>query len=503
MINAFKMIYSSLILQIVVAISGFIMSKLFIENYGSETNGIINTIKQIVAMFSIFSVALTTASAVDFYKNIKNGNFKEINKLLSYLSVYFNKIGFIFIFFISFLGLLYVLFVETSLNKVELFSIIIFLGIGGLFEYILISKYRILLMADQKNYIISKNTTQGVLLNTLLSIILINLNFSISIVLLTSSVIFYFRMISTKKIVEKKYKYISFKQNTIDFKINGKIDSFFYHFPSIIISNSPLLLISFFIGLSEASVFSVYNMIFLSLTMILSVFSSGINAIFGNVFVDDKKRGESLFLLYKNLFEIICFSIYFTAFLMTIPFINLYINNSDGIQYVSIAFTVGLTLSGLFKNIRIPATMIVEVTGHFKENRLMNNLEAFILIIMSFILMFFYGINGILFSLVFTSLIRSIFILNYVFAKILFNNNLVNHLNTIVNTVIFITLVYLFRYTFNFTLYDLSFIDWILTSIITLILSVILFSFTTILFDKNRRFNLKLLKDSIDSIIKK
>ena len=117
--------------------------------------------------------------------------------------------------------------------------------------------------------------------------------------------------------------------------------------------------------------------------------------------------------------------------------------------------------------------------------------------------MFFYGINGILFSLVFTSLIRSIFILNYVFAKILFNNNLVNHLNTIVNTIIFITLVYLFRDTFNFTLYDLSFIDWILTSIITLILSVILFSFTTILFDKNRRFNLKLLKDSIESIIKK
>ena len=49
--NAFKMICGSILNQLMVVISGLILPPLIIQNYGSATNGLVNSVKQILNYF--------------------------------------------------------------------------------------------------------------------------------------------------------------------------------------------------------------------------------------------------------------------------------------------------------------------------------------------------------------------------------------------------------------------------------------------------------------------
>ena len=56
--SVLKNILSSLFLQIVVLLYGFIIPSLIIRNYGSETNGLISSITQFLAYISLLELGI-------------------------------------------------------------------------------------------------------------------------------------------------------------------------------------------------------------------------------------------------------------------------------------------------------------------------------------------------------------------------------------------------------------------------------------------------------------
>lgn len=412
--NAIKIILSSTLLQVTVAISGLILPPLLISHYGSETNGLISSIKQIITYFSIVSIGLGAASSVALYKPLKEKDWKNISEILSATRVFFNRTGYVFGGLVMALTIIYPIVVKSSLGYFQTICIVFILSVSGVFEYIIISKYRILLIADQKNSIVSWITTQGVIINTIISVILIKLNVSIVLIQLISTIVYLLRLLLTKKYVKKLYPQVNYYAKPKFDSISGRWDAFGYQLPGMIITYTPLVLITFFLGLKSSSVYSIYNIIYSSIAMIIGVFSAGINASFGNVMANnDQELLQKSYDTYKYIFYIISFTLYTTALLLTIPFIKVYIDNNDGVNYVLPFVAVGFAISGLFRGLRTPALTIIEAAGKFKENKLANLYEAIANVIISLALIEKFDIMAVLIAAAVTGLIRSIMYVVY------------------------------------------------------------------------------------------
>ncbi|MBO6357952.1 hypothetical protein EY693_04485 [Enterococcus casseliflavus] len=415
--NIVKIVSSSLILQIAIAISGFILPKFFIETYGSEVNGLINSIKQFLTYFSTVTLGLASASSVALYKPLYKKNERKINGILAATRIFFNKTGFLFLIFVLVLAITYPFIISSSLKSINIFLIILILGIGSFCEYILVTKYRVLLISDQKNYVVSRITTEGVVINLAVSLILIINNVNYILVQIVATFIYVFRLLSTKKYVHNNYSYVDYYVEPDFEAIEGRWDAFFYEIPRLIINYSPIIFISVFINLTWVSIYSVYNMVFSSLFMIVSVFTTGINAVFGNLLAKDSESISEKFDSFVFIFNVINLVLYSSSIVLIIPFINIYINSN--VNYVYPLVAIGFTLSGFLRSSRLPYNVIIEASGKFKENKVPNIIEAVVFLILSVISIHVYGVVGILFSSAITGFIRNIFYIIFVSKNII------------------------------------------------------------------------------------
>lgn len=481
--NAFKIMYANIILQIITAICGLILPGLMIREYGSEINGLVSTIRQLLTYFSVVSLGLGAASSVALYKPLAENDMNKVSSILSATRIFFNRTGYIFVALISITAFVLPVFSNSkSMSFFTITSIVLICGIGSLSEYIVISKYKILLTADQKLYILAKIQGEGVIINTILSVILIKLHASIIMVQLISTFAYILRLLLTISYVKKNYKDVNFKANP-DFKsISNRWEAFSYQISGMVITYTPIIIIAMFCGYDDASIYSVYNMVFNSVAMLVGVFSSGFAASFGNLLI--QKNLNSLrksFNTFEFIFNIVLFFCYTSCLILILPFISIYVNNNDGVNYVIPAVAIIFTFSGLFKAIRVPSVTLVDAEGKFKDNKNANIIEAIANVLLSLLLVFKWGIVGIIFSSMITSFIRSLMYVYYTSKYQLKGQFLKRYSNIIFNLFLMIILSILGMNTINECK---NFIQWILYAIIVSIVCLSLFLVLNCIIDK-------------------
>ena len=483
--NIIKIIFSSAMLQIVIAISGIILPRLIIENYGSEVNGLVSSIKQIITYFSMVSLGLGAASSVALYTPLDQKDYKRINGILSATRIFFNKTGYMFGVLVVLLAIIYPRIVDSAYNSIFISGIILIIGTGGIAEYIIVSKYRVLLIADQKNFVVSRITAQGVILNTIISVMLIYQGVSIVVIQMVAVTMYLLRLMLTKRYVEKNYSMVNFKAKPDYSLISGRWDAFAFQLPNMIISYSPITIITFTLGLAAVSVYTVYNMIYSSIAMIVNIFSSGINATFGNIMArSDKVNLEISYNSYSFVYKIVSFAFYSIAFILTYSFIDIYIVTSDGVNYIIPYLAAGFSLGGLFKSIRIPSLTLVEAAGKFKENKALNFLEAIAVIVLSLLLIKVIGLAGVLVAISISGFIRSVLYIIFSETKILNRKPFKELYKFGFNMVIFLLVSSTIEKQLSY--FEINgFYDWTIIAIATSIVVFMIFIVINILIDIN------------------
>ena len=93
--------------QLIVFLSGFILPKLIIDNYGSEINGLVSSITQFlsVIMFCEMGVGAVVQSAL--YKPISENDTTEISKIYCSAQRFFRNIAYILVVYIGILCIAY------------------------------------------------------------------------------------------------------------------------------------------------------------------------------------------------------------------------------------------------------------------------------------------------------------------------------------------------------------------------------------------------------------
>lgn len=197
--------------QLIVIGLGFYIPRLVILTYGSEANGLITSVVQVITYLSLLEAGVGAASIQALYKHIGNNDKSKINEILTATSSYYRKTGWYYFIAVILISIGYPLVVSSGFSNLTVMAIVLLSGLGGAVNYYFQGKFRVLLLAEGKNYIEASVTALSTILNNVIRIVLMLNGFDIIVVQAVYFVITIVQIIVYQLYMRKHYKWINFK----------------------------------------------------------------------------------------------------------------------------------------------------------------------------------------------------------------------------------------------------------------------------------------------------
>lgn len=394
--------------QIINIVIGLFLPILFIRLYGSEINGMRLSISQFVSYLYLVEAGVGAASIAALYAPLAENKINKINGVLSATRLFYNRSGLIFLSLTIFLSLIYPLMVQNQVSFLLAFCMVIFISSSGIMEYFFVGKYKVILIADQKNHIVSLFQICSLVLSALVSIIGIKFGLSILVVQMLSSVFYIIPLFGLKKYIRNNYVSIDYYADPNKNAISQRWDALIHQIAALIVFNSPIIVITIICGLKEVSVYAMYNMVFSGIVMVANAFSSAFTASFGEILAkNDHEILKKAYDSYEDLFYMIITWLYVCTSLLTLPFIKIYTSGIQDANYYRPNLMILFVLVGLANTIRIPQMTLVNAAGHFKQTRYKALLESLLNIIASCLFAVLWGLEGVLIGSICSYLYRT------------------------------------------------------------------------------------------------
>lgn len=409
-----KFLYNSgatALMQVVTMLVGFIIPRIMLTAYGSEINGLVSSITQFISYFNLVEAGLAGAAIYALYKPLADNDYKAINGVISAAKKFYTQSGYIFISLTIGLAFIYPFYIKTNmLSPISIGILVLILGVNGALEFFTLSKYRVLLSADQKTYVISLASTIHIIINTLIVGILAYFKVHIVILRFIALLSIFLRSAILMIYCKKKYKYLNYGEFPNTEALAKRWDALFLQVLGAVHTGAPVILITLILkDLKLVSIYTVFNMVISGIGGILGIFTTGLAASFGDVIA----RGEikTLQRAYKE-FEFSYYSlitiIYAVTFITIMPFMEIYTRGIDDVNYNNTFLGFLFVLNGLLYNIKNPQGMLVISAGMYKETKWQTTIQGLIAVIGGAILAPFMGITGVLIGSILSNLYRDI-----------------------------------------------------------------------------------------------
>ncbi|MDZ5040764.1 lipopolysaccharide biosynthesis protein [Clostridium perfringens] len=395
--NAINNISMNFLNQIISIILSFISRTIFIKVLGVDLLGINGLFADVLNLLSMADLGFTTAMSYSFYKPIAEDDKVKISSLIGF----YKKIYRIIAFTITIIGILIMPFLRFIVNtdkEIPLLNVYYLFALAGVvMSYLFVYKTAIL-VASQKNYVISRIIIIINIIKTIIQIITLII-FKNYILYLTINLIYNFttNYLSSRKAV-KLYPYINDKINlNIEEKRNIFINLksiFLYKISSLLLNATDNTLISIIVGTATVGYYSNYLMISTQLTSFMQIIFSGLTASIGNLIIKEKsdKRYE-VFKITQSISFIIC-GIIITGFVVTVnDVIRIWLGSEFLLENSSvIAVAINMYLTCVLQ----PLWIYREASGLYIKTKYIMLFAAIINLVLSLLLGSSIGLTGIL-----------------------------------------------------------------------------------------------------------
>lgn len=405
--------------QAITIILGIVIPKLFISSFGSEVNGLMSSITQIYVYIGLLEAGIGTATIQALYKPIANDDRGEINSILSATDKYYKRTGLYYFIAIFAFAFIYPFTIKSGIDKVSIFLVIIFTGLGSVINFLFQGKYKLLLTAEGKSYIVSSITTIINVVTNIAKIICIYLGYNIVVIQIVYCIINISQMFFFGLYIKKKYGWIDLSVKPNKEAISQKNFVLIHQVSGMIFSNTDILILTYFTNLKVVSVYSIYNMIYTTISNILAAVNSGLVFTLGQTFQVDKKKYIRLLDCYETYYMCINFALYTVTYLLILPFLKLYTSGISDINYIDKYLPVLFLCVQVLVAGRSAMLNTINIAGHFKNTWKRSVIESIINLVASLLLVMKIGIYGILIGTVIALLYRTIDIIIYSNVKIL------------------------------------------------------------------------------------
>ena len=387
---------------IVLTVVGLVVTRTMIVHYGSDYNGINSTVIQIANSLMVLELGFVLASNVALFKPLINNDVKKINGILSATRIRFIYISILAFFIGIILSVIYPLVANTAMPKLMLFGLMLTVIVPVILNFGINMKYKALILASQKEYVISFVSAGSCIIGNVFAVILIVNDFNILVArvpIMVSTLLGYAYIGYT---CWRKFPFVRYDVNPLFSEIKGTKDVIFLNIMSISYSSLPIIVISTLPdgGSLYASVYAVYRMISNLPAYALKSISAAPRLSFGALFA------EGCNTVVKKYFEeyemVICMAlavILGTTCIVCFPFIKLYTAGIHDISYINVNMAL-LVLSIIFiEVIHIPSGQIILMKGDFIAARKIQFCGCIIILFAMVISRIYFGYIGILASI--------------------------------------------------------------------------------------------------------
>ena len=481
--NGIRNILSNFISQFFTILLGLLIPRLVLVNLGSEANGLLTSVNQLLAYLALLEAGVGTASIQALYKPIANNDKQSISQIMAATHHYYKRTGFLYFCSVVVLSLVFPLTFQSSLPPHTIMLVLFLSGLPGVVNYYFQGKFRILLQAEGKAYILTSLYTVVHILTNLTKIFLLLNGFD---VVALQAMYFLYSILQMAFIVvyiKRHYKWLDLSVKPDYDAISQSKNAMVHQISGFIFSNTDALLLTFFCGLSTVSVYSMYAMLFGIVATMITNFS-GANFIIGQTYHIDFERYLKLHDLYELYNMTLTFSLYCITNIFILPFMRLYTAGIADTTYIDTFLPYLFITTYLLSNGRSAACQAVNHAGHFKQTQWRAILESAINIFVSVLCVQKFGIYGVLFGTIAAMLYRTNDFILYANKKILHRSPWITYRRWLLNLALFILVTIISKQIFAHVALD-SYFSIIVCAALSCIVILPIFFITVSLFDLN------------------
>ena len=481
-----KLIYntvSSLVFQVTTIICGFILPRLILNAFGSNVNGLVNSITQFLGIISFLELGVGAVVQSALYKPLAENKQDDVSKIISSANKFFRRLAQILTVYVIVLVIFYPLFAAKEYGFWYTATLIVAISISSFAQYYFGIVNRLLLTADQRGYVQYTAQTIAVVGNTVACYILIMLGCGIQVVKLTTSIIYLIQPFAIYLYVRKHYQIntkIKYDKEPIPQKWNGIAQ----HVAAVILDGTDTVVLTLFATLSDVSIYSVYFLVVKGVKQLFMSMTNGITSLIGELWARQeltelkKTFGWTEWVIHTGT----TFVFGVTAVLI-VPFVRVYTLGIDDANYIQPLFAALIVAANAAHCLRLPYNIMILAAGHYKQTQNNYIIAAVINIVVSVFAVKTWGLIGVAIGTLLAMGYQTVWMAWYD-SKNLIQWPFANFLKQI--TVDIITVILCSIVSRVFTMMTISYFGWIINAIEVAVVWLVIMVIINLIFYRDK-----------------
>lgn len=435
---------SGILYQVVLISLSFLLPRLYLENFGSEVNGVLSTIKQIFIYMFLLESGVGLAATQSLYKPVAEKNHDKISSVISATHSYYIKVGILYAVIVLLIALVYEYIIPTAIEPGVVFGIVIFTALPQLFSYFVQAKYRILLEVDGRKYVITNSETILQLISNVAKILVILFTNNLLMMQLSYCILSLLQLFYIYFYAKQRYKWLNVNTKP-DYEAISQSKSVLIHqLSGMVFNNTDVLLLSFLCDFRVVSVYTIYNIFFSQIQVFITSIISGFSFALGQMFHVDREKFMKVYNVYETLYIMATFIIYTLMAVFLLPLIQIYTKGVNDANYTNSLLLILFVIMNLLSNGKLPSNYVLEYSGKFEETRSHAIIEMIINITVSIVSILKWGICGAILGTIVALLYRGTMMIYYSNKKVLMRGMFNTYKLWLINGAVFVLVMAIF-----------------------------------------------------------
>lgn len=481
--------------QLITLILGMILPRLILIAWGSEYNGLLSSVTNILRYLSLLEAGFNTATLQALYKSVGQDDQEQTSIVIRTSQHYYQRISVIYALMVLVISVGYPLIVKSEIPYWETFIIIVLQGAVGVINFAFRAAHQQLLNAEGKYYVISLITLLTTVLTYAAKILSIGYFNSVVIMQVMSVLVIIVQVTIYAIYFNRRYKWLDKNARIDESLLENRKYYFTQQIAGLIFNSTDTFVLSIFCGLKVASVYATYNLVYTALAQIISLIRGSTSFVLGQSFHKDETFFKRVYDAYSAMQSMIGGVMASISMVLIINFIQLYTEGINDVNYVDFIAALLFSFNLMLECSRGASLASANIAGKAPDTTWRYILEAAINLISSLILVNFVGMKGVLLGTSIAGLYRTTDSIIYTNIHVLNRSSIHEFKNVLVDFVLFFCIVYMSHNVISIN--ATSYIQLVGYAVVTGIIVLAVYSLTFIVLNKN------VTKDLIQAIKQK
>ncbi len=405
---------SSLVNQVVTILCGFILPRLILVAYGSDANGLVNSITQFLQIIAFLELGVGAVVQSSLYKPLADRDFTAISRIMASAQKFFTRLATILLVYVIVLMIGYPYVAEQDFGWTYTALMIAAISISSFAQYYFGIVDSMLIRSDQHGYVQYLTQTVTVILNTVACAVLIWLGAGIHAVKLTTSLIYLLRPLVMRIYVNRHYpidRKIQYEGEPIRQKWNGVAQ----HVAAVVLDGTDNIVLTVFSTLANVSVYSVYHMVLYGVKTLFVSMTNGVQSLIGELWAKQElKNLNNAFGWFDWLIHTGTVFVFGCTGMLVLPFVSVYTSGVTDANYAQPLFAVLITMAHAGHCLRLPYNVMILAGGHYKQTQSNYIIAAALNVVISVAAVISFGLVGVAVGTLISMLYQTVWMARYI-----------------------------------------------------------------------------------------